>query len=357
MLAKFPLTRAMPTARHRYLPCRFPSSSTVQPLVRQYSKPSWEKEGCDEEALEAPRSYIPLDEILEDYPLRLTGTPRRGPFDPIPSWWPWVERVFLGPARRNIARITTWGWMESRFPVAENQPKYFPDLFTQGAGFAFTSLLPRLSKWNGSSSSDNALSELLTPSMYQRFQKSHQKLDKEGVEIEFKLLDELRTTPGDVWLTFGSAEEVKSTLMFGKVVRRFNPLSFVRELRDSDNQRYLFREVVFEYAFKQSDTPEALRGPLSFGLKSSIIRKGQVVGVDVCFQTKFRVTVREKKYGDGEGTIISQQTVDHPVWVRFESPHFVDRMDGEWKVGDVDRLIQNERILEEEKCLGTEPEE
>ncbi|KAJ3187964.1 hypothetical protein HDU85_006357 [Gaertneriomyces sp. JEL0708] len=240
------------------------------------------------------------------------------------------------------------GWMQSRFATDDaTQPPYFPEMFSEGARFAFTSLIQRLSKWDGSSL-DNDLNKLLTPALYSRFKAKHEELDAQGLMMEFQLEADLATPDvGEVWLTFGPASMVRSTVMGGTVVKWFNPLGFVRQLPNKKDS-YLFREVVFEFALDGEDMPGGPKVAPAMPLRAQAIKQGQIVGVDVTIDTKLRITVREKT---NPTVIVSEKFVDRPVALRFDSSHFTEKMDGEWRVADIDRLLQHELTVHAEAQL------
>ncbi|TPX60389.1 hypothetical protein PhCBS80983_g01808 [Powellomyces hirtus] len=304
-----------------------------------------------------------VEELLEDYPLELTGWTRRGPFDPIPSWWPWIERTFLGPARRSVARMTAWGWMEARFEHLEpsgSTEKYFPTTFASGTRGAFSAMISRLSKWDGTAKNDNGLREMLDDELYARFCDQHSWMEENGISIEI-IEDETQSTDdvhvGDVWLTFGKSTDVEGTLMLGKVVRRFNPLGFVRKL---ENDNFLYREVTFEYVIPQNEVEKPSPGSasLTFGQRADKMKQGQVVGVDVSLPIRLSVRFLDRQTGD----LIRSVPVEHDVQLRFETPHFTRRPfenedEGQWYIADIDCLRQQERIEEEEECLELVPDQ
>ncbi|KAJ3164782.1 hypothetical protein HDU88_004994 [Geranomyces variabilis] len=333
--------------------CRFFASSSSPPPAASDAQPTERKE-----PKYSRKPSIPTDQLIENYPLELAGRVRRSTFEPIPDWWPWAERVFLGAARRNVARMTTWGWMDSRFGDlggADNAERYFPTAFGRGARGAFSAVISRLSEWDGHEENDQGLSEMMDETLYARFRDQHAWLADEGIVVEFEEEDDPPdATPevSDVWLTFGRKSEVKGTLMPGKVVRRFNPLGF---LKDVGSDSYIFREVTFEYVIPKSSIPKpsASSSPLSLGTRGDVIKKGQVVGVDLSFPVRLRIVFRDKN----TRSILWKRDEASTVALRFECDHFVDKPDGSWKLVDVDRLRQDELVREEEKCLGIVPDE
>ncbi|KAJ3180649.1 hypothetical protein HDU87_001762 [Geranomyces variabilis] len=321
-----------------------PAASDEQPIERKEPKYS-------------RKPSIPTDQLIEHYPLELSGRARRSTFEPTPDWWPWAERVFLGAARRNVARMTTWGWMDSRFGDlggANDAERYFPTTFGRGARGAFSAIISRLSEWDGQEENDQGLSEMMDETLYARFRDQHAWLADEGIVVEFEEdEDPLDATPevSDVWLTFGRKSDAKGTLMPGKVVRRFNPLGF---LKDIGTDSYIFREVTFEYVIPKSSIPNPSgSSSLSLGTRGDVIKKGQVVGVDLSFPVRLRIVFRDIN----TRSILWKRDEVGTVALRFECDHFVDKPDGNWKLVDVDRLRQDELVREEEKCLGVVPDE
>ncbi|KAJ3020190.1 hypothetical protein HKX48_001190 [Thoreauomyces humboldtii] len=198
---------------------------------------------------------------------------------------------------------------------------------------------------------------MLDPVLYDHFAEAHAELARQGLAIEFEIHEEgddpAASEIADIWLTFGPESKVLSTLMKGRVLERFNPLGFVRDVsREVGGDWHLFREVTFEYVIPQSASsdPRAPGSP-SFSLRGKTIEKGQIVGLDVNVPMSLTARCRDVETDD----VLWEEEVRRTVSVRFDSPHFTDSTEGGWVIADVDRLRQAERIVEEERCLGRLP--
>ncbi|KAJ3087445.1 hypothetical protein HK102_011090 [Quaeritorhiza haematococci] len=314
-----------------------------------------------------PPNARDLSRKLEGYPiLRDSSNPRPNLWEPTPSWWPFWDAWFLGPARRKLAQYAATGLLAGR--MSRISDDYYPNEFLSGASGSARRLFDALSGWNGEENSE--LRSMLSPRLYERFQSYHQKLAAAGVIPYLRLIhvdaiDPIE--PKDVWFAFGPSSIIDSTIpQFKRILRFFNPNAVLVDL--GKRQHWYFRQVTFGYAVHREDFPEeqdTSAGPQSDAL-SAAMKEGHVVGVDVEMTADVEFGLREisssssstEDSGAGfipleDGAGGGPEVVRRTITFRFESSHFnKDTVKTvRWRIADVDNCLISEVAKLEEKFV------
>ncbi|KAJ3047592.1 hypothetical protein HK097_011403 [Rhizophlyctis rosea] len=297
---------------------------------------------------------LDIDAVLDDYPIILANKTRQGVFEPPPKWWPWWEKSFFGPARRNLAKYTSQGWLDSRFRTSPADPPYMPDQFLLGAPFALSAFLSTLGTWDGRDPT-HPIHSLAKSTLLDKFAASHSLLARQGHTVTLSV-SKTKSDPEvkDIFISFGPESVIQSTLTEGTVLKRYNPNSFVKASKEGRGKHgyLIFREVTFEYALKEKDVEGWEDQMPGLGPRARSMQTGAVVGVDVSCDVELKVEVRKGGDEGRLGTLVTSEKVDKVLEFRLESDHFEGKKvspEGFWRVADVDRLLISDRVREEEK--------
>ncbi|KAJ3028784.1 UNVERIFIED_CONTAM: hypothetical protein HDU68_000907 [Siphonaria sp. JEL0065] len=257
------------------------------------------------------------------------------------------------------------GFLNNRL-TDEQGKEFFPRQFQKGVTQALPVLFDRLSGWNGDVD-DKKLSPLLTHDLHEAFGNIHRIIHDSGYDLSFKYksmmgsLDSSHSfpvVPDHVWLTFGTAKNVTSTLLRGPVVDRKHITVFTRKVTSPKNpggalsNRRVFREICFEYVYEPQDLDGAEEDDSvvpDFQWKRNLMDIGQKVAVDSTVlgsMLSFQLTRLS------DGVVVERGDVDLAgMGVRLESSHFCDDFpdNGAWKIADIDWYFISPRVIEEEK--------
>ncbi|KAJ3038797.1 hypothetical protein HDV00_000285 [Rhizophlyctis rosea] len=246
------------------------------------------------------------------------------------------------------------GWVDSRMRTKNSDTPYMPDQFLDGIPLAIDAFFSNLSTWDGKDQS-HPITSLASPTLLSKFASAHQQLASHGLSLSLSIARTIsEPSIKDIFLTFGPKRVASTTLTDGTLLRRYNPASLAKRPNDSSIRQYiLFREVIFEYAIREEDAEGWESHMPNLQQRAKTMKEGCCVGVDVSAEVELKIEVR--KGGDGQGRlgeVVVSDSVKKPLEMRFETGHFLERMEGNWRVADVDRLITEERVLSEEKWKG-----
>ncbi|KAI8916461.1 hypothetical protein BC831DRAFT_486789 [Entophlyctis helioformis] len=300
-----------------------------------------------------------LQTFKDTYPLAMAASRFRAPAtDSLLEGAQWWESQFLIPIRRTLSNLAGKGWLNGRLTdtsaeaekdsAGNDMDLYIPDQFIAGATSGITALFRMLS-----TPPSPAWHRLLKPELQATLIRHASALHSHGLRPTLTLVSLDNVAVRDIWFTFGDGDVVTTTLNRAPVVETFGALSVLRKTRLGGQPIALYREVGFEYAMERGDYETDDDGKLvapPIAVRGRMIKKGQVVGIDVVADAEIDVTISRvgstdnadgagnaDADGDARDATVWTRTIKRPILVRFETDHFMQELpETGWRIADID---------------------
>ncbi|OZJ04195.1 hypothetical protein BZG36_02181 [Bifiguratus adelaidae] len=307
-------------------------------------------------------SWAGMSGIDMDYSawLKSTDPPRikHYPYPPPPPMWSAISVI------PQFFQHEFCKFMAMRMLRLNTSPEYFPDQFLIGASLAIRKVLAAVSsltyadkKANASTATTQPLKSMLTSSLYDRLKASIKGLPQ-GAHVDISISNLYDATIRDVWVTMGSKQSTYPSMSNAPGVQTFRWMTVTLGLRkgivDGNDDDDGFRVT---------------RNRVAKGLLDGVEFK---VDVEIDADVEYTVSKSRPKANPSEEEgrdILLYDFGRRTMLVRFESPYFepaeqmvggisneqVDdtvyvppdldkRMQWTWKVGDIDYLLEKDRL-------------
>ncbi|KAF9168291.1 hypothetical protein BGX21_001895 [Mortierella sp. AD011] len=312
----------------RYYP-RYNDNQPKRPtLLASLGEDEVKTEGVDSTEEPGEPSEAEIQALAYDFPWLYDGSSHLSripnyPYAKAPRIW-----ALLGIIPQSIQYLICKSACE-RMLRNNTSPEYFPDQFLQGAGLAMHQMIPLLS----TNIDREPLTHMMTQELYDRFESELEKQEAVKSEVNIKLAAIHDGMVKDVWVLLGP--KLKSGSTRGFIRWRWQSLTVVlRAATDDMSSRDQVTQMMME---------------------------GVQFKVDVEFDASIDYTIKSN--------VLNQDVVSdftrRPLLVRFETPFFepADRMvasrsmsrpheapiDWNWRVSDIDYLLEQDFIVRRQK--------
>ncbi|KAG0021267.1 hypothetical protein BGZ80_002736 [Entomortierella chlamydospora] len=285
-------------------------------------------EGVDSTEEPGEPSEAEIQALAYDFPWLYDGSSHLSriphyPYAKAPKIW-----ALLGIIPQSIQYLICKSACE-RMLRNNTSPEYFPDQFLQGAGLAMHQMIPLIS----TNIDREPLTHMMTQELYDRFESELEKQEAVKSEVNIKLAAIHDGMVKDVWVLLGP--KLKSGSTRGFIRWRWQSLTVVlRAATDDMSSRDQVTQMMME---------------------------GVQFKVDVEFDASIDYTIKSN--------VLNQDVVSdftrRPLLVRFETPFFepADKMvasrsmsrpheapiDWNWRVSDIDYLLEQDFIVRRQK--------
>ncbi|KAF8961469.1 hypothetical protein BGZ46_001337 [Entomortierella lignicola] len=310
------------TASVRYRP-RYNDNRAIR-TSREYATKS---EGTEEETEEPTEAEI--QSLAYDFPWLYDGSSHqtripRYPYAKAPKVW-----SLLGLIPQSIQYLICKSACE-RMLRNNTSPEYYPDQFLQGVGLAMHQMIPLLS----TNVDREPLTNMMTEELYDKFETELQKQEAVKSDVSIKLAAIHDGMIKDVWVLLGP--KLKSGSTRGFIRWRWQTLTVVlRAATDDMSSREQVTQMMMEGVQFKVDVE--LDASIDYTIKSNVLENAEVIS-DF---TRRPLLVRfETPFFEPADKMVASRSMSRPD----EAP-----IDWNWRVSDIDYLLEQDFIVRRQK--------
>ncbi|KAF9090012.1 hypothetical protein BGX27_002358 [Mortierella sp. AM989] len=208
-------------------------------------------------------------------------------------------------------------------------PEYFPDQFLQGAGLAMHQMIPLLA----TNVNREPLTNMMTQELYDIFESELQKQESVKSDVSIKLAAIHDGMVKDVWVTLGP--KLKSSSTRGFIRWRWQTLTIaLRAASDDMSSRDQVVQMMMEGVQFKVDVE--FDASIDYTIKSNILKSDVITDF-----TRRPLLVRfETPYFEPAEQMVASRSMSRPD----EAP-----IDWNWRVSDIDYLLEQDYIIRRQK--------